>query len=615
MSSKNRLRLFEVNENSVNQLLFCNDSDTEDALALDDEDIGFLEDDIAQMNLNANTDDDPVEVYIEPPQGHEPEMMSIDQQLGCEELEELPLQNEPSSTSTPLSFSWKRLTDSPVNHQSRLEYESSTSFEFGKVTIDLEDKTPYEVFNKVSGFEDFIKNIVVPQTLLYCEQQAHVFTTNVDEIKAFFGMQVVMGYHQLPSLRDYWSTEPDLAVPYIANIMPRKRFEELRSYIHFNNNAMMKPREDPDHDRAFKVRLVLNHFNERFLSALTPTQHQSIDEHMVKFKGHNILRQFVKGKPIQWGFKIWCRCDSKTGYLFEGDIYCGKKKGSVEHGLGEAVVIQLTEKIKNFGCQIFIDNFFNSPSLQWTLLDNGILSAGTVRINRKHLPKTNVPSDKFMKRGDVVSFQANGITFVKWMDNKAVFLLSNFLSETPYHTVKRRKKGSKEKEAVRSPDVVKEYNSHMGGVDLMDQKKVTYQFDHRSKSKYYLRIVYDFIDIAINNAYVVYCKLGESVPSMDSKTYRRAVAQNLIGAFNSRKRLIPSSSVMTQQKRFRISQSSLEMSSHTMMKTDERKRCKLCTSKKRQNRTNNKCMQCGIHLCYVNSRNCFQLYHEGWSLV
>ena len=126
--------------------------------------------------------------------------------------------------------------------------------------------------------------------------------------------------------------------------------------------------------------------------------------------------------------------------MFEGDIYCGKKKGSVEHGLGEAVVIQLTEKIKNLDCQIFIDNFFNTSSLQKKLLENRILSFGTMRMNRKHLPNTKIPSDQSMKRGDVVSFHTNEITFVKWMDNKAVFLLSNFLSVTPYHTVKRRKK-------------------------------------------------------------------------------------------------------------------------------------------------------------------------------
>ena len=73
--------------------------------------------------------------------------------------------------------------------------------------------------------------------------------------------------------------------------MPRRRFEELRTYTHFNINTLIKPRDHPDHDQAFKVRLVLDHFNKQLLSALKPTQHQSIDEHMVKFKGHNMLRQ------------------------------------------------------------------------------------------------------------------------------------------------------------------------------------------------------------------------------------------------------------------------------------------------------------------------------------
>ena len=197
------------------------------------------------------------------------------------------------------------MTDSSSNQQ-QLQHESSTVFDFGKVTTELENETPYEVFNKVARFEDFPKDIVVPQTHLYCKQQAHVLSTNVVEMKAFFGMQIVMDYRQLPSLCDYWSADPDLAVLFIANIMPHKRCEELQAYVHFHNNAMMKSLEDPYHDRAFKVKLVLNLFNTRFLSALTATEHQSIDEHMVKFKGHNIVRQFVKGKPIQWGFKIWC---------------------------------------------------------------------------------------------------------------------------------------------------------------------------------------------------------------------------------------------------------------------------------------------------------------------
>ena len=51
----------------------------------------------------------------------------------------------------------------------------------------------------------------------------------------------------------------------------------------------------------------------------------------------------------------------------------------------------------------------------------------------------------------------------------------------------------------------------MGGVDIMDQKKVTYQFDHRSNMKYYLRVVSDLIDIAVNNAFVIFSKLAEKI--------------------------------------------------------------------------------------------------------
>ena len=191
---------------------------------------------------------------------------------------------------------------------------------------------------------------------------------------------------------------------------------------------------------------------------------------MVKYRGHSILKQYVKGKPIQWGFKMWCRCDSKSGYLFEFDLYTGKKCG-VEYGLGKGVVIQLTEKLMKMGCEIYVDNFFNSPLLQKVLLEREVFCAGTVRPNRKHLPKSAVPADKAMARGEVAAFQAGSIQFVKWMDNKPVHMLSNFLSAFPLTQVTWRKKGSKDKLQVKCPAMVKQYNEHMGGVDIMDQKK------------------------------------------------------------------------------------------------------------------------------------------------
>ena len=43
MSSKSRQKLFQLHENKIHQILFCDNSDAKDALELDKENLGFLE--------------------------------------------------------------------------------------------------------------------------------------------------------------------------------------------------------------------------------------------------------------------------------------------------------------------------------------------------------------------------------------------------------------------------------------------------------------------------------------------------------------------------------------------------------------------------------------------
>ena len=65
---------------------------------------------------------------------------------------------------------------------------------------------------------------------------------------------------------------------------------------------------------------------------------------------------------------MWCRCDSKTEYLYEFNLYTGKKENHTKHGLGEGIVLYLTKNIEGFNCEVYIDNFFNSSHLQNILL-------------------------------------------------------------------------------------------------------------------------------------------------------------------------------------------------------------------------------------------------------
>ena len=76
---------------------------------------------------------------------------------------------------------------------------------------------------------------------------------------------------------------------------------------------------------------------------MEPEVQQSVDEHMIKYKGRSIMRQHIKDKPIKWGFKMWYGRASKTSYLYEFDIYTGRKE-TIEFGFGESAVLQLTKK-------------------------------------------------------------------------------------------------------------------------------------------------------------------------------------------------------------------------------------------------------------------------------
>ena len=170
---------------------------------------------------------------------------------------------------------------------------------------------PIHVFLAASQLETLVVDVIVPQTNLFAAQSGVVFQTTKEEVMCFLGINYLMGYHQLPTIYNYWSGENDLSVPIVAENMTRDRFRVLRMNLHFNDNSQNVPRNDPQHDRTFKLTPVIKHFKNAFCSAMQPTEYQAIDEHMIKFKGHNILKQYMKQKPIKWGIKVWCRLEGR----------------------------------------------------------------------------------------------------------------------------------------------------------------------------------------------------------------------------------------------------------------------------------------------------------------
>ena len=96
-----------------------------------------------------------------------------------------------------------------------------------------------------------------------------------------------------------------------GNTIIRNHFCETLQILHFADNTY-----DDKTDRGFKVRSVIDHLNKKFAEVLSNAKKQCIDEDMVKFKGSSGMKQYIKSKPIKWGFTFWFRCSSKTGYVY-----------------------------------------------------------------------------------------------------------------------------------------------------------------------------------------------------------------------------------------------------------------------------------------------------------
>jgi hypothetical protein len=107
---------------------------------------------------------------------------------------------------------------------------------------------PGNILDKFLQFftDELIEEIVV-ETIRYgneCLKDKNVsWETNLGEIKAFFGMTIIMGFVCLPKLYDYWSTNIQLHAFSIANKISRKLFCVLLIMIVFHledNQDMIK---------------------------------------------------------------------------------------------------------------------------------------------------------------------------------------------------------------------------------------------------------------------------------------------------------------------------------------------------------------------------------------
>nr|CAI5827507.1 unnamed protein product [Callosobruchus analis] len=104
--------------------------------------------------------------------------------------------------------------------------------------------------------------------------------------------------------------------------MSRNRFQSIKQNLHLSDNSILDK-----NDKFAKVRPFFDVINKKILQFGMLSFNLSIDEQIVPYFGRHSCKMFIKGKPVRFGFKLWCLCSS-DGYLFYSILYGGAQNHS-----------------------------------------------------------------------------------------------------------------------------------------------------------------------------------------------------------------------------------------------------------------------------------------------
>jgi hypothetical protein len=297
----------------------------------------------------------------------------------------------------------------------------------------------------------------------------------------------------------------ELWYPSIADIMPRKRFEKLRRFLHFVDNMA---NDDNTQDKLFKVCCVVEEVAPN-CRKVHPEENHSVDEQIIPLKTkYSRIQQYNPKKPVKWGFKNLVRAGS-SGFMYDFYIYAGKdemletNKDGAKLSKSAQVVANLCQSLPtNAGHKLFFDNWFSTLDLMLYLQQKGVLACGTMRVNRlKKCPLKKTKELESDGRGsvDYRSDANSGIIIVKWLDNGPVHLVSTFVGVEPMAAVERWSKQHKKRVPIPCPQLVKMYSKGMGGVDLADMFIALYCITVKTR-RWYIKVFRHCIDICKVNA-------------------------------------------------------------------------------------------------------------------
>lgn len=561
-------------------------------------------------NIDENIVDIPEKIIIFPPENAN-EDRETDEDSGDENIVSLnnlpaPQLRAKAEVITLPNEEWESDDEKPLSTFVQRKPKKQKSFCYTINDLNVADfpiwKNVSTVRNNLSPtatFHLFFDQEVIDQILnftnTYAKQKNRARNITSNEFHCFIGVLLLSGYAPLPRRKMYWQNREDTNNKLVCDAISRDRFQYIMSNLHCNDNTKLQK-----DDKYAKMRPLFDILNKKFVEYAPIEENHCVDESMIPYYGRHSGKQFIKGKPIRWGYKFWTGA-LRLGYIVYFDPYQGSSSSlpaRYKHmGLGSSVVLKYADVLEEMpygSFHLFFDNYFTSLSLLKELKIRNIKATGTLREHR--IPQSPLPNSKCLKKQDRGTFQHavadEEILICNWNDNSVVTVASNALKVFPLNRVKRFSQAEKKYVCINQPQLIQSYNENMGGVDRADQNINEYRVSIRGK-KWYFPLFAHCLDMSMQNAWQLH-KANNG--SLDFLKFRQSVTTELLKTYRRTEKRGPSKHSMNIYEFSRF-----DRMDHLVLYIENQRRCVVCHKK-----ANFICRKCNVGL---HPKHCFINYH------
>ncbi|XP_071054434.1 piggyBac transposable element-derived protein 4-like [Onthophagus taurus] len=426
---------------------------------------------------------------------------------------------------------------------------------------------------------------------------------DVTEIRGFFAILILSGRFREAKENpvNLWtSTNISLSRPIYQACMSRNRYCDILRFLRFDDISTRTERISLD--KLAPIRDVVDNFTKNCRDSYCPSAFGTIDEQLVSYRGRCPFKVYIPSKPGKYGIKIWTLCDATTVYCCNLEVYLGKKGGSAEQNQGPRVVKTLANHWYGSGRNITTDNFFTDLTLAEERLKEKLTLIGTMRKNRKDLPKSLLDIKSRAVYSSDFLFTRD-LTLVSYVTKPKKFVI--LLSSTHHeHDI------ADENEKFK-PDIILAYNKTKSGVDVLDKLVREYSCK-RNTRRWPLRLFLNLIDIACYNAFVLWTIKNPEWHSDSSITYRRKIFLQDLGMELARTQIERRVKKIEEDGRgfTNLVTTAIESTGRKIRKTckddtpsqgTKRGRCRICRGS--DNKHSKRCDKCNQFVCSQHSQS------------